>query len=308
MVKQCGLWFLLIASALFYWGLKEQVHLWWAENIASYPAIFLLPLFVIGLMSCLLKAWLTLFTCLLMIVSIVMLVTPPSIVVKSECHNPKKIFQYNMLYSNRQVNKLIAHLVELVPDLVILQEVTPNHFDQLKVLDRYYQYRFGGQPKVGLPSHQLIFSKQPLYGMNVFYIEGEQNFTRGIWQFDSGHSISLFVAHPPSPRNQELWKKRNALIQALEYQAANSPTSHILIVGDINLSASSARFQSLFRAMKTLPVASWPNHPNFSLPAWLQVSIDHLWLESDIEVCKREVVKGLNGSDHNAVTTYLNPR
>ncbi|MCE7616386.1 endonuclease/exonuclease/phosphatase family protein [Vibrio fluvialis] len=305
MSKKVGLWLFIMLFALFYWGVQAQQKIWWGENLAAYPPLFILPFVILLLVGLYQKAWLAVFACIFFIAYLVLAAPHDSAVVNRECHRPVRIFQYNMLFSNQHVDQLIAYLSKEQPDLVVLQEVTVNHFEQLQSLDERYPYRFGGQPKVGLPSHQLIFSQQHLYGMHAYYYEGYHNFIRGIWQLDANHPVSLLIAHPPSPRNNKLWQRRNALIQALEYQTTQSPTEDILVIGDMNLSGQSARFHTLFRQMQTVPIASWPNHPKFALPAWLKISIDHLWLNSELSICKRETVQELNGSDHNAIMTYV---
>ncbi len=306
MLKSYGLWFIIILCTLFYWGVKAQTHLWWAENISAYPALFILTLAVVAFIGLGLRAWIPMLASIGLIIYFTAIGVPKGMVSKGECRNSVRLFQYNMLFSNQHVDQLIDYLSRVQPDLVLLQEVTAQHLEQLKVLDDVYRYRFGGQPKVGLPSHQLIFSRQPLYGMDVFYIEGYQNLIRGIWQVDEEHPVFLLTAHPPSPRNKEMWLRRNALIQALEYQATQSPTKDILIIGDMNLSANSERFDTLFSGMQTAPIASWPNLPTLTLPSWLQISIDHLWLNSDFAICKRESIDEVIGSDHRAIMTYLN--
>ncbi|MEI8632829.1 hypothetical protein P4S72_14105 [Vibrio sp. PP-XX7] len=132
------------------------------------------------------------------------------------------------------------------PDIMVPQEVSPQLGEQFDALHALYPYRYGGQPKIGYPSNQLILSKQRLCGMSVFRSSDGQHLIRGIWQPKPGIDVALLTAHLPSPRDERLWHRRNSMIQTIEYFSARSAVANTLVIGDFNLSSNTARYQRIF--------------------------------------------------------------
>ncbi|WP_261887392.1 endonuclease/exonuclease/phosphatase family protein [Vibrio aerogenes] len=216
------------------------------------------------------------------------------------CGKTFKILQYNILFENKKIDNLIQFVKKERPDLIVLQEMTPRHGAALQGLHELYPYRYGGQPKVGYPSNQFILSRQPLYGMSVFRTDDDQSLIRGFWQPTPDVDIALFTAHPPSPRGQQLWHRRNLMFQTVTFLTGFVPVENTLVIGDFNLSSDSARYQQLFPGFSSLPVSSWPAISFF--PA---VGIDHLWIRGSARLCAREAVTQVEGSDHWPVLTHL---
>lgn len=56
MSKKVGLWLFIMLFALFYWGVQAQQQIWWGENLAAYPQLFILPFVVLLLVGLYKKA------------------------------------------------------------------------------------------------------------------------------------------------------------------------------------------------------------------------------------------------------------
>ncbi|MCG6348879.1 hypothetical protein [Vibrio fluvialis] len=100
MSKKVGLWLLIMLFALFYWVVQAQQQIWWGENLAAYPPLFILPCVILLLVGLYQKAWLAVLACIFFIAYLVLAAPHDSAVVNRECHRPVRIFQYNMLFSN----------------------------------------------------------------------------------------------------------------------------------------------------------------------------------------------------------------
>lgn len=227
----------------------------------------------------------------------------------AECANPISVAQFNLLYENRNLNQVLSYLHNNPFDLVVLQEVSPAFGERLATLSDVYPYLYGGQESVGYPSGQMILSRTELRNMSIFFTSDHQAIIRGLWRPSKQQAFVLITAHPPSPRTEQLWHKRNLLLSEVESMLVQYPADEVLIVGDFNLSAVSFRFASLFPSFQTVPVASWPNWQfQTEIPAQLTIAIDHLWLKSTQamrRICARASQTQPNGSDHRLVITEI---
>lgn len=88
MSKKVGLWLFIMLFALFYWGVQAQQQIWWGENLAAYPPLFILPFVILLLVGLYQKAWLAVFACIFFIAYLVLAAPHDSAVVNRECHRP----------------------------------------------------------------------------------------------------------------------------------------------------------------------------------------------------------------------------
>ena len=284
---------------------------WMLENAASF--IVILPVFYlcIALMLFIRKRRTLASTSLLLAVSWLLPLSPIVFNGGQTCEGNKvSVVQYNVYYGNPQLDSFIQYVRTNRPEILILQEVSPSHGEQLKGLTELYPYQFGGQRRVGYPSGQMILSQQPLYGMNSIASRSGHKILKVIWRATTDKDVYLITAHPPSPRTEQLWVERNEVLQDVMREAERSPLDTTLVVGDFNLASTTARFTALMPEFQTEPVVSWPSF----LERWLVpfqpiIAIDHLWVraeDQELLICQREALTHVAGSDHLAIRTYLN--
>ncbi|MEZ9233456.1 endonuclease/exonuclease/phosphatase family protein [Vibrio amylolyticus] len=304
------LWLAVLSPAIIWTVSYYTLPRWWLENITAYPAIFLICYVILFTFSAIAKDPTLTLTSLCLGIFFFSL-TPKNSQTVTACSNDLTydVIQYNAYYGNANINSFINELIRSPADLVVMQEVSPELGEKLYSIDDIYPFRYGGQEGVGYPSSQLILSRQPLTGLSVFHTPDAQNIISGEWQVTQNHSIHLITAHPPSPRDQSLWYRRNALIRTIESMTTRYPFPDTLIVGDFNLSSKSELFTQLFSDFDTAPVASWPNwFSNFMPPAFVMIAIDHLWLKSNENnwfICSRKALKHVKGSDHLMIRTQI---
>ncbi|MGR5192512.1 endonuclease/exonuclease/phosphatase family protein [Vibrio rotiferianus] len=300
-------WIVLFLPALI-WLVARQYHdIWWAENLTSIPALILFVYFSLALVLLACRRWAKALTAIAISGAFVPFLLPTQINISKACEHPLTIVQLNLFYENPDINQFINYLLRHPADLVVMQELSPQVGQKLHLLDDIYPFYYGGQRGVGYPSNQMILSRYPLEDVSIYHTPDGQEVIRAVWQVDE--PITLMTAHPPSPRTEPLWQRRNALIRTIETLTDLYPTPEMIVIGDFNLSATSPRFRKLFSRFQSRPVASWPTSiKGVSVPSFAMIGIDHLWLKSektDRQICTRLSTSQPNGSDHRLVTTVI---
>jgi endonuclease/exonuclease/phosphatase (EEP) superfamily protein YafD len=297
----------LINSSWFNLALSDYLS-WRIELILSVPLLLILNSSLGALYSLVLKKRRWLACNLIIIAGFSPLLSNETYVTSLDCPQSTRIVQFNLLYQNPNINTFINYVIQHPIDLIVLQEVAPPVGEKLKLLNDLYPYQYGGQPKVGYPSGQMILSRTPLVSANLIATSPRGDYIIKVdWVSPSGLPLHLMTAHPPSPRTQNLWKRRNQLLQRMTIESESYLNSDLLIVGDFNLSAISPRFKSLWPNEQTQPIASWPTRiKTLSIPAWGQLAIDHLWIRSSSwKICSRISAPENFGSDHKLIITTL---
>ncbi|WP_070964148.1 endonuclease/exonuclease/phosphatase family protein [Vibrio sonorensis] len=307
-MKRLLLWLCLFLPVLFWGALHLYPQIWWVENVISAPSLFFVYYLVISITAFAFRQWLLVVTGSLVCVVFLLMTPKKQHHLIAHCSNTKTIAQFNVYYDNENVNGLINDLMEESVDLVVLQEVSPEVGKKILSLSDIYPYSIGGQANIGLPSSQLILSRSPFTDVQILEMPDGLKVIKGVWHPAPQSKITLIAAHPPSPRNEQLWHRRNAMIHTLEMVTKQEMSLDHLVVGDFNLSSASLRYSSLFPGAKSAPVASWPSRIfNFPLPSFAMISIDHLWLKSfsGRRICSRDASHQPTGSDHKLVTTVI---
>ncbi|MGR2668198.1 endonuclease/exonuclease/phosphatase family protein [Vibrio campbellii] len=300
-------WILLFLPASIWLVARQSHDIWWAENLTSIPALLLFAYLAFALVLLVCRHWVKALTAIAISGAFVPFLLPTQITNNQTCENPLTIVQFNLFYENPDINQFINYLLKHPADLVVMQELSPQVGEKLHLLNDIYPFYYGGQRGVGYPSNQMILSRYPLEPVSIYHTPDGQEVIRATWQVDN--PITLMTAHPPSPRTEPLWQRRNALIRTIETLTELYPTSEMIVIGDFNLSAASPRFSKLFSRFQSRPVASWPTLiKGVSVPSFAMIGIDHLWLKSektDRQICTRLSTSQPNGSDHRLVTTVI---
>ncbi|MGR5359369.1 endonuclease/exonuclease/phosphatase family protein [Vibrio mediterranei] len=296
---------LLLGCYLDYFDLN-----WQLENLAAFivfiPACYLILTIVLIIIKQISAAMMA---AVLSVTSLVLFGTTPQFITSDGCdENYVSVMQYNTYYDNQQLGNFIDFVRERRSDILVLQEVSPQHGEQLKLLKDLYPYQYGGQRRVGYPSGQMILSRAPLYGMNTTTSISGHNIIQVVWRASNERDLFLIAAHPPSPRSEALWRERNEVIEDVVDMAQASPLDVTIVVGDFNLASTTERFDQLLPSFDKQPVASWPKFiKRWSIPFVPVVAIDHFWIRrvggSQNTICFRDSLKQIQGSDHVPVET-----
>ncbi|MEM8816294.1 MAG: endonuclease/exonuclease/phosphatase family protein [Pseudomonadota bacterium] len=206
------------------------------------------------------------------------------------------LLHVNVLASNRDMTRLLEHIERADPDLVFVQELTPEHTRMLRALDLAYPYRLleARQDPFGLG----VWSKQPLHDASVLELppRGHPSLKLGI-EFD-GQPVTIYSTHPLPPMGRRFYEDRNVQLSAVGELVAATPGS-VILTGDLNISVWAEHYRKLEeqtgldnvrQGYGVLP--SWP----VFFPVGM-IAIDHALVSSDLAAVDVRTLSSV-GSDH----------
>ena len=214
----------------------------------------------------------------------------------SATEKPIRAMLMNINAANGNTDQVLKSIEMANPDILLLEEVTPEWASQLTVLNTDYPYRVA-EPQNGCFGIMLI-SKIPLEhgkvveigAMGIPSIVAEAHFPQGI--------VSVIGTHPLPPMGAEYSKQRNIQLAALP-KFIHDQKYPVLLIGDLNTSPWSVHFTRLLRdsglknSMKGFGFQpSWPSNHRL-----LRIPLDHMLHSPEISIHNRRV-GGDVGSDH----------
>jgi len=217
-----------------------------------------------------------------------------------------KLMQANVLQSNENYQKVLKTIAEVGPDVLVVQELTPEFKEATTSLEHVYPY-WRVEARVG-GGGMGIFSRYPMTDIQVLTLDQSTHLAILARLEIAGRSVALLGLHPTTPVTREKFKNRTLQFEKAValMNAINGPR---VLIGDLNTAMWSPYFSDLVRdsglrdtrlgfGIKT----SWP----VPVPSFLRIPIDHCLLSDDFQVTNVEVGSSI-GSDHLplVVTAYL---
>jgi endonuclease/exonuclease/phosphatase (EEP) superfamily protein YafD len=217
-----------------------------------------------------------------------------------------RVVTANMLLDNAEPERFAVDLLDLRPDVLLLQEITPWNLTALKeagLLD-VFPYQFL-DPMEGVQG-SVILSRLPIRNGRILSIQGWPMVTADVIT-DAG-PLQVINVHAVAPLAKErigLWE------QQLHDLAQEHPPAggSLLIAGDFNATRNSSAFARMlsprlrdaFVEAGAGPGNTWPANHRL-LPALIR--IDHVLVSSDV------VVTGVHratatGTDHHPLVADL---
>jgi endonuclease/exonuclease/phosphatase (EEP) superfamily protein YafD len=149
-----------------------------------------------------------------------------------------------------------------------------------------------------------IFSRQPFH---VQQRSGRVEKNAHLRLLFPSLGLTMFVFHGLTPVNEFAKTERDWELSriARELKRMHSPS---MIIGDFNQTPYATRFQNALREgdlhLAPFPEGIKPTWPDswYSMP--LEIPLDHLLVNLNVRICKREVIP-ITGSDHSAVMNVL---
>jgi len=300
--------YLLLALASVYpsfiWYLLVQAYSpWWLENLVATPFI-IIPLYFVSPFILYLLGSKKLFFGLLINLFIALSFNGDFYNNGTECYEGDSVFQFNMKYDEKNLNLLGNFLIKQRYDFVALHEVSPvaRQFLLNKLIPYYPYFISGVNQQLSIETDQLILSTHPLKNNKYQTNEGSSYLISMQWKL-ANELVEVMVLHPPSPRTEPLWRKRNQTLYQLQRKIHQTKGDRILIIGDLNISNHSTRLKQITTNLISKHINSWPNHP--LIPQILGYSIDQVWLSQPGRICSKRSIKKLNYSDHYAIETKI---
>jgi endonuclease/exonuclease/phosphatase (EEP) superfamily protein YafD len=202
----------------------------------------------------------------------------------------------NILAENGNTDQVLSAIKMADPDLLLLEEVTPQWAQELEVLNTTYRHRIA-KPQNGCFGMMLL-SKVPLEHGEIVEIGtsgvpsiiAEAHFPQGV--------ISVLGTHPLPPIGAAYSNQRNSQLAALP-NFVKQQKYPVLLIGDLNTTPWSSYFQTLEKesGLKNSMQGfghqpSWP-----SGNAFLRIPLDHILHDEEITIHNRMVGPKV-GSDH----------
>lgn len=208
-----------------------------------------------------------------------------------------RLMQTNVLGSSKNYSALLGSITAAHPDLIVLQELTDEWWNQIGPLTADYRYS-KAVPRPG-GSGMAILSRYPLEAVEVLSMDPSTHLALLARINVDDTMVSVLSLHPPTPVRTDKFLNRNQqFARAASIMKAASGVR--IIIGDLNTTMWSPYFADLVResglrdARKGFGLNNtWP----VPLPSFLQLPIDHCLVSEDV------VVEGIRtgkrtGSDH----------
>ena len=224
--------------------------------------------------------------------------------------NTLKLMSFNVFQRNTGVEAIVGIIAEQEPDILALQELTPEVSDQLvSSLEEEFPYHtLDIQADV---VGQGILSRFPIQQLSDL---PDYNYQSAIVETPSG-SIRIFNIHTPTlfPTTWDRDRKvQRSFIEEFmsEVKLFEEP---VVLLGDFNTTPHSENYTILTADLSdTFTESGWglglsyPARPKFGieLPTPL-VHIDYIFTNSLLKSFETKVLKESGGSDHRPLITHL---
>lgn len=218
------------------------------------------------------------------------------------------MYALNVWFQIQNIEKVLDQIkAKNFPQIVIVQEATPELIAALSPLKETYPYVF--EDPQGGAYGMVLFSKIPLLEARRVRFSCTQNHYT-ILEFLTPQNKKTFVMvelHASSPGRDFKMTKRQMELEEIALVISSLPQEHKILVGDLNTTPYSAYFKKLmseeklknamqgFRAQGT-----WPTY----VPSFLRIPLDHVLVTPSVCVSQQEVCPCV-GSDHLPVLTHI---
>ncbi|MDJ0941022.1 MAG: endonuclease/exonuclease/phosphatase family protein [Woeseiaceae bacterium] len=209
----------------------------------------------------------------------------------------------NVLASNGNAERFLSFVEETQPELLIMQEATPDWIQQIDSLDSSYPYKVT-EPRDD-PFGIALYSKFPLdvTAVNASYpLDFPEIVARAII---ADQRLNIISTHPIPPIGQTNYGSRNLQLDAVAKLAARTPEP-LMLIGDLNITMWANHYDRLVEtsglqnARQGFGIKpTWPLFMPFAM-----IPIDHCMVSDDITVTSFRTGPNI-GSDHLPIVVTL---
>ena len=234
------------------------------------------------------------------------------------------VVTFNVQGSNQELKQATDWLLEMAPDVIVLQETAPGYDQRLAPLYDGYAHEDHIEGSV------RVFSRYAILERDILRIEDEPGLEAlRLLLNQGGRELAVYAAHftlPLKPRAQfdphadigpEALlrydeRRRNAQIRRF-LDAARGESKPYIVAGDFNMSDASliydevaAQMQDAWRSAGVGAGRTWPVAEAIGLPRVIQplLRIDYIWHSADLRPTAASVGEAI-GSDHLPVTVVF---
>ena len=210
--------------------------------------------------------------------------------------DPITILHANVRRSNSDTTRFVELVNSEQPDLLVMQEATPEWLAALGAIRSSYPYKVE-EPRDD-PFGIALFSKFPLDRTAVIASDPLGFPDIVARALIGGKRLNIISTHPMPPIGSFNYGARNLQLDAVAKLAARTPAP-LVVIGDLNITMWADHYRkfeeasSLANARKGFGIK--PTWPLFFLPA--MIPIDHCLVSDDVYVHEMTSGSGI-GSDH----------
>lgn len=210
----------------------------------------------------------------------------------------------NVNTQNTNTGRVCKYILEVNPDILVLEEINSRWVEALKTIESSYPYSLS-QPRednfgIGL------FSKWPLANEQVTYIgkAGVPSITATV-RVNRNNDINIIATHPLPPVGTTYSQLRNEQLQLIpEYVSSDTP---VILFGDLNTTPWNYFFKRLVKQSGLIDSSrgkgiqpTWPStNPLFWIP------IDHCLHSPSIHVLSRKIGPNVSSDHFPLVVDFL---
>ncbi len=216
----------------------------------------------------------------------------------------------NVLTSNRNVDAVLADVLQADPDVFVLLEIDSPWAAAIESDTKsQYPYRVVHPDDHGNFGMGL-YSRYPIRHSEIFKLNEGIESIEAVIDVE-GNAYRIIGTHPLPPTRDRGFRSRNEHLRMLarRIQHPQPPFAELptIVMGDFNLTPWSPFYRDFEEASGLRPV----QHPADVTPTWyvlpifpLGLSLDHIFISEELTSWGRKV-GGPTGSDHRSVTVTI---
>lgn len=157
-----------------------------------------------------------------------------------------RVVTSNLLYRSQDAADYIDWLLQINPDIIVLQEYTGFWDNALSISLRDWPYRV--RHPLNNPFGIALYSRYPIEDSSLVSLSERSRPTiqASLRLAAEQPPVTVFATHPMIPTTALLYDKRNEQLRALAGQVARQ-TGPVVVAGDFNTSPWSSAFKTLVR-------------------------------------------------------------
>ena len=309
-------WILRIATATFF-GLIT-LRLAWPNSWPAEAITLFLPYFTAGGLALIVMLILArqrivplLLAVLVAVTSYPLIVSVAPLAAYAQSSN-LRLMSANVLRDASSFEGFMAMVMEIRPDVIVLQEMSAEWADTVSDLEDYPYVASPFQTAQGV----VILSRFPIRAETIPGVDlpdgvGGAHGLRAVLDLGDGASAVLYAIHAPTPRTLAGWNARNVYLEQVAVAISGETLgTNVVLAGDWNTSQWSAEFALLLSetGMSATEMSAWPAPTRimrrYNIFRWVGSPIDHIAVSPGI--ARQNFTVGRDfGSDHKPIIADL---
>ncbi|MFN3827021.1 MAG: endonuclease/exonuclease/phosphatase family protein [Micavibrio sp.] len=286
---------------------------WWIGDLLRNMILqFFIGATILAVFFLLTKRKISLIACsAVMIMTLAMILEPYQPTANAaDDQSSLSIMHFNRLVSRQNHEELKEEILNLSPDIVILQEANQSLVNMTDGIKDKYPY---GVTKLYRGAFgMIILSRHPITDHQIIEIPGPYfvNYTirSEISIPNLDQPLVLYGLHALPPMDHLKWLQRNIELESIAQKISAETSPYVIMAGDWNITPYSPFFKRLlensglrYQRPTPYPVPTWP--VQFTCPL-LQIPIDHILAKPSLTLYDWQRLPAFD-SDHFGINVHI---